>query len=218
VFGSQRGDGNDNFYQKVSSGAGNEDVLLKADGRKYPYDWSQDGKFLLYGVQGVKGLDLWVLPFTGDDRKPALYLETDFNKSQARFSPNGRFVAYTSNASGKNEVYVQPFPTASGGKWQVSQGGGNQPRWKRDGTELYYLSADSKMMAVDVAESPAFKPGVPKALFPAPIWGGATTINVTRYDVTGDGKKFLINTLGAESAPTASSPITVVMNWMAELK
>jgi len=218
IFGSRRGDGNDNLYQKVSSGAGNEEVLLKSDGRKYPYDWSQDGRFLLYAAGGEKGYDLWVLPLTGDDRKPTLYLQTEFDESQARFSPDGHFVAYTSNASGKSEVYVQPFPTASGGKWQVSQGGGNQPRWQRDGKEIFYISADSKMMAVDVTETPAFKPGVPKALFPAPIWGGATTTNVTRYDVTADGKKFLINTVGADTTPAASSPVTVVQNWMAELK
>jgi Tol biopolymer transport system component len=215
VFGSQRGGGNDNLYQKVSSGAGNEDVLLKSDGRKYPYDWSQDGKFLLYGVTGGKGYDLWMLPLLGDDRKPTLYLQTEFNESQARFSPDGHFVAYASNASGKSEVYVQPFPTASGGKWQVSQGGGNQPRWRRDGKELYYISADSKMMAVDVTMSPVFKPGIAKTLFQTSI---ATSRRLFSYDVSADGKRFLINSAMADAGPVSPTTITVVTNWTALLK
>jgi len=156
---------------------------------------------------------LWVLPLTGDDRKPTLYLQTDFYTSQARFSPDSRYIAYTSPASGRNEVYVQPFPAAAGGKWMVSQGGGNQPRWRRDGKELFYISADSKVMAVPVATTPAFTPGVPTALFAAPIWGGATGGNVTRYDVTADGQKFLINVL-----PSPPSPMTVVLNWAAALQ
>jgi hypothetical protein len=132
-------------------------------------------------------------------------------------------VAYTSNSSGQNEVYVQPFPVAAGGKWQVSQGGGGQPRWRRDGKELFYISADSKVMAVPVgttatATTPLFTPGVPKALFAAPIWGGGTTTNVTRYDVTADGQKFLINALPTDTTTAASpTPITVVLNWTAGL-
>ncbi len=142
---------------------------------KYANDWSPDGRFLLYARRRELGeCELWVLPLTGDDRKPTPYLQTDFNVSQARFSPDGRYVAYTSNASGRNEVYVQPFPAAAGGKWMVSQGGGSQPRWRRDGKELFYISADSKVMAVPVATTPAFTPGVPKALFAAPILGGGT--------------------------------------------
>ena len=215
IFSSGR-DGNSNLYQKVSSGAGNEDALLKSDETKYADDWSPDGRFLMYGLGRQAGLK--VLPLTGDDRKPRPYLETE-SASQARFSPDGRYVAYTSDQSGKNEVYVRPFPTASGGKWMVSKGGGNQPHWRRDGKELFYISADSKMMAVEVAgASGAFQSGIPKVLFAAPIFGGGTATNTTRYDVTADGKKFLINSVPAETTPVTSPPITVVLNWQAGLK
>jgi serine/threonine protein kinase/Tol biopolymer transport system component len=204
------------LYQKASSGVGNEDLLLQSNEAKYPYDWSSDGRWLLYGVLAGP-LNLWLLPLVGDDRKPMHYLTSQYNQSQARFSPDGRYVAYTSDETGKNEVYVQPLPQPSGGKWPVSKGGGNQPLWRRDGKELFYVSADSKMMAVDVSTTPVFSSGNPKALFAAPVWGGATSPNVTRYGVTPDGKRFLINTLTADTAAPAS-PITVVLNWQIGLK
>ena len=186
------------------------------------------GRFLLYSVNANRGErdfeashDLWVLPLTPGNPKPELYLGTEFNESQARFSPDSRLIAYASNASGgyRYEIYVQPFPMASGGKWKVSTGGGMAPRWRRDGKELFYISADSKMMAVEVSTSPVFKAGIPKVLFHAPIWGGGGTgTDVTRYDVTADGRKFLINTVAAERVAPPPSPITVVMNWTALLK
>src|SRR5207302_1988745 len=151
-----------------------------------------------------------VLPLTGDDHKPKPYLQTESNASQARFSPDSRWVAYISDESGKREVYVRPFPAASGGKWMVSKGGGTQPRWRRDGKELFYISADSKLMAVEVAAaSGIFQAGIPKALFAAPIWGGGASVNVTRYDVTADGRKFLINSVPKETTSAPSAPITV---------
>ena len=219
-------DGVSNLYQKASNSAGNEDALLKSAEAKYAYDWSYDGRFLLYAnvAPAPKGYDLWVLPMTGDDRKPRPYLQTDFQESQARFSPDSRFVVFTSNASGTTEVYVRPFPESLGGLWKVSQGGGAQPRWRRDGKELFYISADSKLMAVEVTTTPAFKASVPKALFTAPIWGGGTgATNVTRYDVTADGQKFLINTApgsasSGSATPPAPTPITVVLNWTAGIR
>ena len=166
VFYSNR-DGPNNLYQKPSSGAGNEEALLKSGEDKSPYDWSPDGRFLLYATrsQGT-GLDLWVLPLAGDNRKPSLYLKTEFNEGQARFSPDGRFVAYTSNESGKSEVYVRPFPSPSGGKWMVSTGGGFQPRWRRNGKELFYVSADAMLMAVGVNLSPGIQSRYPQGLVP----------------------------------------------------
>jgi Tol biopolymer transport system component len=218
IFSSNR-DGYMNLYQKVSSGAGNEEVLLKSNEAKFAYDWSQDGRFLLYRVVVGQKSDLWVLPLTGEGHKPMPYLQSESNAHQARFSPDSRWIAYTSAESGKSEVYVRPFPTASGGKWMVSKGGGGQPRWRRDGKELFYISADSKMMAVEVAAaSRTFQPGIPKALFAAPISGGAAITNTTRYDVTADGKKFLIDSLPTETTSAQSSPITVVLNWQAGLK
>jgi hypothetical protein len=109
-----------------------------------------------------------------------------------------------------------PFPMAVGSKWQVSKGGGVQPRWRGDGKEIFYISADSQLMAVEVATSPVFKvDSVPKALFRVPIWGGGLPQNVTRYDVTADGKKFLVNAVPSEGEVT---PITVIMNWQGLLK
>ncbi|SPE38254.1 Serine/threonine protein kinase [Candidatus Sulfopaludibacter sp. SbA6] len=217
IFASNR-DGPYNLYQKVSSGAGNEEALLKSNESKFPYDWSSDGRFLLYAAGAAGKPGLWVLPLTGDDHKPVPYLQTE-SAGQARFSPDSRWIAYMSSVSGKREVYVRPFPTASGGKWMVSKGGGSEPRWRPDGKELFYISADSKLMSVEVATaSGAFQPGIPKALFAAPIWGGATTNNVTRYDVTADGNKFLINSLPTETTAAPPSPITVVLNWEAGLK
>jgi len=214
VFASSQ-NGPFDLYQKVSSGAGKEELVLKSEEAKYPYDWSPDGRFLLYVAvgTGLRG-SLWYLPLTGDDRKPVRYLQSDANESHARFSPDGRFVAYTSNAAGASDVYVQPFPEASRGKWKI--GSGSQPHWRRDGRELFYISPDSKVMAVDVGTAPAFKAGTPKALFTAPIWAGARF--VSRYDVTDDGKKFLMTTVPEESNSAASAPITVVLNWEAGLK
>jgi hypothetical protein len=115
-------------------------------------------------------------------------------------------------------VYVQPFPDPSGGKWLVSRGGGgNHPKWRRKGKELFYISADSKIMAVDVTTTPVFRSGSPKALFATPLFAYTITPNVTRYDVTPDGQRFLINTLSADGAATPS-PITVIVNWQIGLK
>jgi eukaryotic-like serine/threonine-protein kinase len=113
---------------------------------------------------------------------------------------------------------VQPFPTASHGKWTVSNGGGMAPRWRADGKELFYISLDMKMMAVDVSTSPMFKPGIPKALFQTSLSGGISARHVIRYDVTADGKNFLINSVPAETSAPTARPITVVLNWTALLK
>jgi serine/threonine protein kinase/WD40 repeat protein len=207
------------LVRKASSGAGAEEAILKTDVLTFVQDWSSDAHFLLYSVQAPGGnFDLWMFPLEGD-RKPQKYLATEFNESQARFSPDGRYVAYSSNNSGRNEIYVQPFPNAAEGKWVVSVEGGSAPRWRRDGKELFYISTDSKLVAVEVSTDPVFtKKGVPKALFSVPIYGGGGTTNVIRYDVSPDGQKFLIN---AERSPANSAdvnPITVILNWPALLK
>lgn len=162
-------------------------------------------------------MDLFVLPLEGE-RKPLPYLTNESYASMARFAPDDGFVAYTSNASGRNEVYVRPFPASSQGRWLVSKGGGSQPRWRRDGRELFYISPDSKMMSVDITTAPVFQPGVPKALFTAPISGGGPVSVVTRYDVTADGKNFLINAVPSEANGGQGAPITVILNWQRLLK
>jgi len=208
--------GNAEISQRASNGVGSEDLLVRSDQWKRPYDWSPDGHILLYGASlGSERYDLWYLPLAGDERKPRLYLQSEFSQSQARFSPDGRFVAYTSNETGRNEIYVRPFPQASGGKWPVSTNGGTESHWRRDGKELYYLSADSRMMAAGVTTTPAFNLiGNPKPLFTAPVLGSGAT----RYDVTADGQKFLVDAASTDAGASRRSVITVVLNWPTLLK
>ncbi|MBI3695088.1 MAG: PD40 domain-containing protein [Acidobacteria bacterium] len=146
------------------------------------------------------------------DRKPVPFLETEFNEFFGRFSPDGKWIAYASNESGPYEVYVRGFPK-SGGQWMVSNGGGSRPRWRRDGKELFYLTADRKLMAVEVkAAGATFEYGQPRELFQT---SAANLGNTDVYDVTADGKRFLVNTALEEAAAT---PITVVENWAAGAK
>ena len=202
---------------RASSGAGNAELLLKPIHQVAPKDWSRDGRFLLYVDYDPKTKqDLWVLPVSDGapgGRTPAVFLRTESNENQGQFSPDGRFVAYTSDESGKFEVYVSTFPTSGGGKWTISNGGGTQPRWRRDGKELLYFTGDGKLMSVDVTPGAAFKAGAQKVLFQAPIYGTANSTQ-TRWDVTPDGQRFLINTVSGD----ASVPLTVVLNWQAALK
>jgi hypothetical protein len=222
IFSSTR-DGSLNVYERPSSG-GQDEAVFKSKDPKFAQDWSHDGSVLLYStrkaVQAANVMELWFLhPEGAPDPQP--YLTTAAYASQGRFSPNDRFVAYTSNQSGRPEIYVRPFPESARAEWTVSKGGGTMPRWRGDGKELFYVSGDSTMMAVDVSTStPEFQVGLPKPLFRAPISGGSlsTTTNVTRYDVTADGTKFLINAVRPERTAAEATPITVVLNWQEELK
>jgi len=206
VFASSR-EGARNLYQKSSSGAGRDEALLKSDEQKIPSDWSFDGRFILYQqISANTEWDLWVLPLFGD-RQPIPLLKTKFSELEGVFSPDARWIAYQSNESGSYQVYVQSFPP-SGGKWQISSDGGETPRWRRDGKELYYRAANGKLMAVEVkANASSFESRVPKPLF--------ETHSNASYSVTADGQRFLLHTPVEESAP---APITVVMNWAAEVK
>jgi dipeptidyl aminopeptidase/acylaminoacyl peptidase len=175
----------------------------------------------LYTTRGKDtGLDLWVLPDPGKaagDIKPIPYLVTPQAEAQARFSPDGQFVSYTSNESGASEIYVRPFPTSSGGKWLISNGGGTQARWRPDGKELFYVTPDSMLMAVEISTKPVFQAGVAKALFHVPVAGGeggAPTI-AWRWDISPDGQRFLVN---AAPEDRSSTPVTVVANWSALLR
>jgi Tol biopolymer transport system component len=218
AFASRRG----NIYQKDSSGSGNEVVLSKSGA---PTDWSPDGRYLLYTVLDTKtSTDLWVLgDLSGpsENHKPMPYLQTQFNERQGQFSPDGHWIAYTSDESGPGQyqIYVQSFP-AGAGKFQVSTGGGGtQPRWRRDGKEIFYLAADGKLMAVGVQTAPKFEVGAPKALFDPMIpRGRAPPAVFFRYDVTVDGKRFLVNSVSTAPESSAPAPITVVVNWLAALK
>ena len=210
------------LYQKLASGVKDEELLLKSSENKYPSSWSSDGHFLLYQVSDPKTTktDLWVLPL-GGDKKPFPFLRTEFSSYDGQFSPDGRWVAYVSDESGRDEVYVRTFSPDStaaasetGGKWLISPNGGSQPRWRRDGKELYYLAPDRKVMAVEIATNAVFQAGVPKALFqtPPPF---AVTAYLQLWDVTPDGKRFLF--VGPVEQ-TGQPPFTVVLNWQAGLK
>jgi dipeptidyl aminopeptidase/acylaminoacyl peptidase len=152
-------------------------------------------------------MDLWILPLFGD-RKPFPFLNTPSYEKEVRFSPDGRWLAYVSDESGKNEVYIQSFQK-SGEKRTISTAGGSQPVWRRDGKELFYLAADNRLMVVPVKVGSSFESGVPAALFRIdPAVEHA-------YDVTSDGQRFLVNT---NVTRAESLPITVVVNWTASLK
>jgi serine/threonine protein kinase len=211
AWGANR-DGAWQIYQKLASGVGPEELLRKEDVAISPDSWSTDGRFLLYDRLDPKTrLDLWVLPLTGD-RQPSLFWQTPFAETSGRFSPDGRWIAYSSADQGRFEVYVQTFP-ASGGKWLISTNGGSQSWWRSDGKELYYLSADGKLIAVEVKPRGSFEAGAPRALFdlaPVRAFGGGSS-----YAVTAAGDRFLFVT-GREEA--ASLQFTVVTNWSAEAK
>jgi len=214
VFGSRHKQSLD-LYQKASNGVGTEQLLLEDNvGNKYPTSWSPDGRFILYftGTSSPRtGADLFILPLSGD-RKPRPFLNTEFNEVAGHFSPDGRWVAYYSNESGRYEVYVASFP-GPGGKWQISTAGGKSPRWRREGTEVFYLDPDNKLMAATVnGKGSSFEVGAVKALFET---RAAYPNYQYPYDVSADGQRFLINTLPAQ---VASRPITVVVNWTAGLK
>jgi Tol biopolymer transport system component len=198
------------IYQKLADGVGPEELLRKEDVFISPSSWPADGRFLLYNRADPKtSQDLWVLPLAGD-RQPSPFLHTPYRETSGRFSPDGRWIAYTSDDQGRPEVFIKAFPDL-GGKWQVSSGGGAQPWWRSDGRELYYLSADGKLMAVEVKPGGSFEAGAPRALFElAPVRSGASS-----YGVTAAGDRFLFVTAREEAA---SLQFTVVTNWTAEAK
>jgi serine/threonine protein kinase/Tol biopolymer transport system component len=200
------------IYGKASTGVGEDEPVLESEGAKNVGDWSPDGRLVVYDTGGGLGAeaasDLWVAPLDGD-RKPIPFLVRPFTDTQARVSPDGRFIAYSSNESGTQEVYVMDFPKPTG-KWKVSTEGGAEPQWRRDGRELFYLGGrPRKLMTVDVrAVGATFQAGVPRALFEANLDPRANVRN--RYVVSPDGQRFLIIAPAEQAGPT---PLTVVLNW-----
>jgi hypothetical protein len=198
------------LYVKAATGAGQEEVLVKlGTPTGWGTHWSQDGRFIMYDIPGDKaGRDLWIAPQFGD-RKPFPYLNTQFNESEGSFSPDGRWVAYVSDESGRDEVYVQAFPL-SGAKFQISTGGGSEPNWRKDGTELFYLAADRNLMAAPIKSGATLEAGVPKPLFPI-----AVSAQRHSFAPANDGQRFLVS---ASAGGDKTVPITVVLNWQAGLK
>ena len=210
VFSSDR-EGWDYLYQKVSSGAGSDEIIFRSESSLYPSDLSPDGKFLLCSIWSPKTKwDLWVIPLSAK-QAPFEFLSTEFDEAQGQFSPDGKLVAYASNESGTDEVYVRSFRSA-GGKWQISTKGGGTPRWRRDGRELYYIGEGNKIFAVAIKAAAAFKAGVPTPLFETRINSSIPERN--HYVVSADGQRFLINTMVEKPD---YPPITVVLNWAGNL-
>ena len=202
------------IYQKAANGLGNEQLLFqsKSEGKR-PDDVSPDGRYAIYDAQISAASDeLWALPLVGE-RKPFALVQGIFFANSARFSPSGRYVAYTSYETGRPEIYVETFPQPTG-KWQISATGGWQPMWRHDGKELYYLTLDNQLMAVAVdSDSSAFQAGTPKQLFQAQVIPSRGLRNV--YVASPDGQRFLMLTAAGAPKPL---PITVVVNWAGLLK
>jgi serine/threonine protein kinase/Tol biopolymer transport system component len=197
------------LYQKNSDGSGSPrefaDLGIEELG---PWNWSHDGKYLLV----LRNADLWYLALP--DRQPKPFVQSSGSVRNGQFSPDGKWVAYSSNESGNWEVYVSPFPNGAS-KWQVSRAGGEEPRWRRDGKELFYLSAEGKMMAVAVKTGTNFEAGSPVTLFQTRTRQPVSFMDAFSYDVTGDGQKFLINTRVDERN---AAPLSVVLNWASEME
>jgi Tol biopolymer transport system component len=192
------------MFVKSSNGTGQEQAIADAPSRR-PTDWSRDGRYI---IAESAAADIWVHPqFEG--QKPYAYLHSPFREQDAKLSPDGHWLAYQSDESKRVEVYVVSFPTPDS-KFQISTNGGRIPVWSRDGRELFFISIDNKMMAVEINTAGGkFQAGIPKALFDVRMGNGNP-----RFDVSKDGR-FLIPTIVSESV---NAPMTVVLNWQAMLK
>jgi Tol biopolymer transport system component len=208
-----------NLFARNANGDGPEERLIESHDSLRTQDWSPDGKFLLYlmnsnDLSSKMQSDLWMLPMTGD-HKPVPFLTTPFREGRGQFSPDGKWVAYTSDESGRNEVYVQRFPVG-GLKSAVSSKGGDWVRWRKDGQELFYLAPDRKVMSVVVRDlSSSLEFGTPSALFAIPVTSTAPGNDAAyAYDVMPDGRRFLAL---APAADADAPSMTVIFNWQAEL-
>ncbi|MFN2597248.1 MAG: protein kinase [Pyrinomonadaceae bacterium] len=212
MFGSNRLSGiGFNLYEKAASGVGDEQLLLRSDAEKYATSWSRDGQTLLFENWAPKSKGaVWLLPLSGDRQPRALLQSAAFDQFQGKLSPDGRFIAYTSNESGREEIYVQPFPP-TGDKWQISSGGGFAPLWNDNGRELFYITGDGKLMSAEVKAGGAFESVVPRQLF-------QTSLKLSlsyAYAVAPDAQRFLVNAPVEANTP---APMIVVLDWAAGLK
>ena len=206
VWGANREkDTKGDLYIKSSGGGGQDELLLKSDYWKVAHDWSKDGNLLFMELNPQTKYDLWILPMEGD-RKPYPYIQTPFTEVQGRFSPDGKWISYLSDESGRMELYVQAFP-ANGTKHHISTDGvASAGTWGRDGKELFYIAPDGKMMAVAVKTGTTFAASTPKSLFDHNSVQGIPDY----FSVTHDGQRFLLRTNVGTPIP---QPFTVVLNW-----
>ncbi len=203
-------DGKFRILKKFASGAGEAEVLLESPVRVYPTSWSPDGRFVLYSpIDNVSKRDIWLLPLDGD-RRPTLFFSTPTEDWDAFFSPDGKYIAYLSGESGKDEIYVQTFP-ASADKWLISTNGGASPRWSQNGRELIYVGRDGKLMSVAVKADDRFEAGVPQPLFDVTL---ARAVRGDDYEVSNDGQRLMFISRGTDGS---LPPINVILNWPAGL-
>src|SRR3972149_1671017 len=196
-------------YLKNADGSGSEEEIASAgDAQFRALDWSHDGKYVLLQRNEV----LFYLRWPERELQPLL--ETNGVVRGAQFSPDGRWVAYVSNESGSLEVYVSPFPSMTS-KWQVSSRGGEEPRWRQDGGELFYLSADGGMMAAKGTPASSFEASSPVALFQVHRRQPVASYDVFSYAVSGDGNRFLIAT---KLDDARAAPLSVFLNWTSEME
>jgi len=209
VFASER-QGFPKLFVKPANGASPEKLLFESRKALFPNSWSTDGRRFAY-MDIAASADVWALELVPSQRS-TVFLKTPFNEAEAQFSPDGRWIAYASDESGRWEVYVQSFP-ATGAKWQVSTEGGTQPRWRADRREIFYIAPDKKLMAAPVAAVGAtFEVGPPRSLFQTRI--KSASFDFFNYDVSADGQRFLVNSLVKEEV---ASSITLVTGWTAGL-
>jgi serine/threonine protein kinase len=220
LFLSNR-EGEPRIFVKLASGAAPERPLPFTAPSVQPLDFSRDGRLFLYAQRQLNSrkLTLWQSPLASPDADPAPGTQLsppDFAESNGKLSPDGRYVAFVSNPTGRSEIYVRPISAtgAATEQWMVSNGGGVQPRWSRDGKELFYISASIKLMSVPISFTPAFKPGTPVELFPVALRGGFQSQPGHRWDVAPDGRKFLFVLTPPRRR---STPALVIQNWQAEL-
>jgi eukaryotic-like serine/threonine-protein kinase len=218
VFGYGATSAAEAIYRQNADGTGSKEKLLETPGIiAIPFSISLDGRYIAYmrrDPQSKTSYDIWALPTFPDksgEQKPFPVVATDFVDATPCFSPDGKWLAYANNETGRYEVYIQPFPTGAG-RWQVSTAGGAEPNWRKDGKELFFNSMDQQIMAVDVQPNGSgLQLGTPHALFKA------ATVNGPQgpYTVSADGKKFVMNTVLPQSL---SEPLTLITNWPADLK
>jgi serine/threonine protein kinase/Tol biopolymer transport system component len=212
VYRLSRG-GYRNLFWRSADGTGEEERLTTSENIQGPGSFSHDRKWLaFYEIAPTTGYDIWVLPVDGD-HKPQPFLNTPFNEGVPRFSPDGPFLAYSSDKSGRREIYVRPFQVP-GQEWLISTDGGNEPVWSRDGQRLFYVNGD-KMMAVDITTRPAFRPGPPRLLYQGRFLSGWDLNATSGYDVSLDGRRFL--RVQAAEPEQPHRHINVVINWFREL-
>jgi serine/threonine protein kinase len=214
VFSYGPSGANDSIYRQNADGTGSKEKLLETPGIvDFPFSATSDGRYIAYMRHDPKsptGWDIWALPTFGD-RKPFPLVATNFLDVTPSFSPDGKWLAYANDETGRLEVYIQPFPSGAG-RWQVSTAGGARPTWRKDGKELYFFSTDQQLMAVDIQQNGAsLQLGAPHALFKATTVSGS----VGTYTASADGKKFVMNTVPPQ---TTSEPLTLITNWPADLK